>query len=396
MEYPIIISFFILLLALIRVVTAVVHELGHAVAGLILFRGEISVYIGSYGDPKKGIHFGIGRLKVHFKYNPFLWGHGLCTSKSAQMSFLQGYIFTLAGPLSSLIVGMASLYFLIDSDSHGALKLVSFFLLVSSLFDFFLNIMPSKKPILLYNGTLTYNDGQSLKLLNEYRHVFKEITLLSQHYNNNEIEKGIAFFEEAYSQQPDVNILRLGIALNMKGENYERAIALFNEFGREHKMRAEDYGSHALAYSFLGEHLEALELYDKSLQLNSEAIHSLCNRGYTLNVLERFEKAILDFDKAIELNPNFAYAYSNRGLAKIKLGQEAEGLNDIAKSIQLDDKEPYGYKNLGIYHKDKGDMKEALEFFLQAKTNDPKTDGLNELIEEAETQIVLSGDRTRE
>ncbi len=387
MEFPTILAIFFILFAFTRVVTVIIHELGHALAGLILFKGQISIYVGSYGDPQKGIHFNIARLKIHFKYNPLLWNHGLCTSKSTQMTFVQGYVFTLAGPLASLLVSIACLYILITPESHGALKLVCLFLFLSSIVDFFQNICPNKKPIMLHDGTLTYNDGHSLRLLREYRDVYKEITLLSQYYTNNEIETGISFFENEYSKKPDPNIFRLGIALTMKGEYFKKAVDMFTEFSAKYELNAEDYCNYALAYSYLGQHQIALDLYERSLNLNAQAFYSLNNRGYTLNILERYEEAITDFNKALELNPNFAYAYNNRGLSKIKLGDIQDGLNDIEKSIEIDDKNSYAYKNLGIYHKDKGEHSEAMKLFSKAKHLDPKTDGLYQLMEETAMEI---------
>jgi len=363
------------------------HEMGHAVAGLILFKGQISIYVGSYGDPKKGVHFRIGRLKVHFKYNPLMWNHGLCVSDCSHRSFIQGYLFTLAGPVASLMIAVTCVFLLINHESHGILKMISAFLLLSSISDFFRNISANKNPIFLHDGTLTYNDGQNLKMLREYRHVYTEITLLNQHYTNNEIEKGITLFEKIYSMNQDPNILRMGIALNIKDENYIRAIALVEEFGHESELNSDDYCNYAFAHSHCGEHIKALEFYNKSLELNPSAFYALNNRGYTLNVLERYEEAITDFNKAVELNPNFAYAYSNRGLSQIKLGDVKEGLSDIEKSLDLDNQNSYAYKNLGIYHKDKGDVSEAKKFFQQAKACDPKTEGLNRLISETEIEM---------
>ena len=55
--------------------------------------------------------------------------------------------------------------------------------------------------------------------------------------------------------------------------------------------------------------------------------------------------------------------------------------------MELDNKNSYAYKNLGIYHKDKGDLNEALKFFSQAKECNSKTDGLNDLIKETEIEL---------
>ncbi|MEQ9425780.1 MAG: tetratricopeptide repeat protein [Cyclobacteriaceae bacterium] len=387
MAFLIIIIGLTLLIALTRVTTVVIHELGHAITGLLLFKGEVSIYIGSYGDPKKGIHFNIGRLQVHFKYNPFMWNHGLCTSADIQRSFLRVYLFTLSGPIATLILSMLCLYLLIAPEIHGALKLISLSLFFSSFYDFVQNIRPVEYPIILHNGTLTYNDGQTLKLLKEYRNVYSEVTLLSQYYLNNEIDNGIEFFKEIYSTKPDSNVLRMGIALYIKGGYYKNALTLFNKFNCLEDLNSDDHCYYGLIHSFSGNHLDALKAYNKALELNSSSFFALNNRGYTLNKLGRYKNALLDFNRAIDMNGRFAYSYSNRGLSKIKLDEISEGLSDIEKAIEIDPKDSYAYKNLGIFHKENGQLNQALNLFLKAKKHEPKTEGLVDLISETQIEI---------
>ncbi len=45
-------------------ITVLLHELGHAIPALILTRQKVSIYIGSYGDPDKSLHFRIGLLEL--------------------------------------------------------------------------------------------------------------------------------------------------------------------------------------------------------------------------------------------------------------------------------------------------------------------------------------------
>lgn len=385
--FPIILITLILLLAFTRVITVAIHEMGHALAGLILLRGNISIYIGSYGDPKKGIHFRIGRLKVHFKYNPLLWNYGLCVSNPTQTTLLRHYLVTLAGPLASLITTFICLFLLIDPHPHSAIKIMAIFLFFSSVLDFLQNIRPDENPIVLHDGSITYNDGQTLKLLKSYKGVYKEIITLTEYYSNNKIKEGIKCFEDMYSEKKDINLLRVGINIYMKDENYEKARELFNQLQTMATLTDNDYCIYALAYSYSEEHSKALALYDTSLKINPKNFYSLNNRGYTLNLMGQYEHAIKDFDEAIELNPKFAYAYNNRGLSKIKTGNEKDGLDDIKKSMQLDDKNSYAYKNLGIYHKEKGELARAMEFFHKAREIDPKTHGLKDLITETENQM---------
>ena len=41
------------------------------------------------------------------------------------------------------------------------------------------------------------------------------------------------------------------------------------------------------------------------------------NRGVALGELTRFEEALQSYDRAIQLEPDFAEAYSNRGIALV-------------------------------------------------------------------------------
>ncbi|MCR9248873.1 MAG: M50 family metallopeptidase [bacterium] len=386
MDFLVVIICVFFLLGVTRVLTTIPHELGHAIAGLLLTKEEIAIYIGSYGDPEEGLHFMLGRLKIHFKYNPVLWDHGLCVTEATQLSFIRTYIIVLAGPLASLLLAIVCLY-IFNLDVHGAIRLAALLFLVSSVIDFIQNIVPNEQPILLHDGSITYNDGQALRQLRKSRDVYKEFLILREYFDQEEIEKGISLFESTYSKHPDINILRWGIAFYLKKESYERAIELFQELKEKYELNTDEYCNYGLAHSRLGEHQKALELYDESLKLDPSTFYSLNNRGYTLNLLHRYEEAIIDFDKAIEINPEFAYAYNNRGLSKIKLGRADEGLYDIEKSMELDDQNSYAYKNLGIYHKDKGEIEEAMKLFLKAKNLDPETDGLIELITETENEI---------
>lgn len=387
MKYAVLI-FAILSLTFTRIITVVIHEMGHGIAGLILLKGQIEIYIGSYGDPNKGIHFKIGRLTIHFKYNPLLWHSGMCVS-AGDASFVRRCLVTLAGPLASLIMILVCIY-IISSDMHGIFKLISFFLCFSSLQDLFLNLVPSRTPILLHDGAEINNDGKSLKMLMKYRGIYDELIILNQYYNNNETDKGIEFFNKLGKKKKHVDIQRIGIGLYIKNHQYSKAIEMCNELEGNISLNSDDYCNYALAFTQSGEHTRAVELYNKSLQLNPNNFYSLNNKGYTLNMIGQYIEAITDFDKALEVNSNFAYAYNNRGLAKLMLGNEEQGLADINKSLELNDKNAYAYMNLGIYHKMKGELEKSLELFSVAKSYDERTHGLEKLSAEVENKVKVS------
>jgi len=358
--------------------------MGHAIAGLTLLKGDFNVYIGSYGDPKKGVNVNIGRLKLHLKYDPFLWNQGVVVSNEIGTSFWRNFIFILAGPFSSLITAIVSLLLVIYVELNLFFWWGLVLLMISSMVDFIINIRPNPKALILNDGKITFNDGQSLKMLIRYKKVYKDLIVLTKYSQQKQIKEGIQEFLKIYQKSKHDDILRAGISLYFQDENYNEIIKLYNDFQLRSKLTADDLSNFALSYSYIDEHEKAMELYDKSLIKHPNNFYSLNNRGYTLNLLARYDEAIEDFNKAISLYPKFAYAYNNRGLAKIKLGRVKEGLEDNEKSQELEPENSYTYKNLGIYFMDQGLYDDAFKNFNKANELDPKTHGLKELIHEIE------------
>jgi len=86
---------------------------------------------------------------------------------------------------------------------------------------------------------------------------------------------------------------------------------------------------------------EAINDYNKAIELNPKHSKAYYNRGLAKGELKDYRGAIQDFNKAIELNPNYAKAYYNRGIAKILLGQEDNGCLDLSKAGELGYAEAY-------------------------------------------------------
>lgn len=348
-------------------------------------RQPVSIYIGSYGDPEKSLHFSIGLLDVWFKYNPFLWRLGLCVPSAKQISINKQIIYTLTGPLASFAIATLACYFTFTYDFHGFLKLILVIFFGSSVFDLLVNLTPINTPILLHDGRLTYNDGYQLKQLFYYKRFPKKYEQAVELYNQQKFaEAAITFKDMLNSGITDENIFRLAISSFLQIKSYKQAKELCDEFIMQGNLNSDDYANVGFSYSQLEQHDKALDFYDKSLQLNQDNKYSLNNKGFTLNLLNKFQEAIPLFDKAIEIDETFAYSYNNRGLAKIKIGKAEEGLEDINKSFKLDENNSYGYRNLGIYHLDKGEYSKALDLFRKAKELDGTTHMIDELINKAD------------
>lgn len=383
--FLLILIFFALLVFVTRPFIVLFHELGHAIPAILLTRQTVSIYIGSYGDPKKSLHFRVGHLEIWFNYNPFSWWLGLCIPSAKQISINKQIIYTLTGPLASFVIAIVACYFTFAYDLHGFLKLILIIFLSSSIFDLFVNLKPSSAPVRLFDGRLTYNDGYHLTQLFYYRKFQKEYEQAAKLYNQQKFaEAATSFYDILKSGLKDENIYRLAISSFLQVKNYKQAKEISDEFIMQGKMNSDDFVNAGTSYSQLDQHDKAVEFYDKSLALNPNNKYSLNNKGYILNLLNKFDEAIPLFDKAIEIDKTFAYAYNNRGLAKIKIGKAEEGLQDINYSFKLDENNSYVYLNLGIYQLEKGEYSKALEFFRKAKELDSTTHMIDELINNAD------------
>jgi tetratricopeptide (TPR) repeat protein len=386
--FPIFLLILIGLVLISRPLTVLFHELGHAIPAILLTKQKATIYIGSYGDPKRSIKINFGMLAIFFRYNPFAWRLGLCVPSAKSVSINRQIVYTLAGPLASLIIATIACYFTFAYDLHGFLKLFLIIFLGSAFLDLLVNLIPNEIPIKLYDGSVAYNDGYSLKQLFYYKRLPKEYSDAANLYNEQKFADAAVLFEKLLADTKDENIFRLAISSYLQDKNYGKAKELSDAFSLTGKLNSDDLSNIALSYSQLGFHDEALELYNKSLHLNPDNKYSLNNKGYTLNLLDKFEDAISLFDKAIELDKDFAYSYNNRGLAKIKLGRTEEGLQDINRSFELDPDNSYGYRNLGIYHFDKGEFDEALRLFTKAKELDSTTHMIDELLQGTKNKLT--------
>lgn len=380
MKLPLIIEL-LFWLTIVRVLIVILHELGHAIPAAILTQKRVSVYIGSYGNKEKSLPLRIGLLDIWFYYGFTSWKGGLCVPSVKNVPVKQQMIYILCGPVSPFIVSAIGLFLVYSFDLNERLRLIVLLFSALSALGLFTNLIPKKKPITLFNGKTTYNDGQTLWRLYKLRKISEDYMEAVDLFNNRKYSESIAFFDAFLeSGIKDETICRLNATANIQIKNYERAKILFDLLKKEFELTSDDYCNKGFLYSKLGMDAEALEFYDASLRLNPKNLYTLNNKGFALNLLERYTEAIPLFDKAIEIDAQFAYSYNNRGLAKIKTGETDEGLADIEKSIELDKENSYSYRNLGIYHFDQGRKDKARELFLKSKELDSETHSIDELI----------------
>ena len=123
-------------------------------------------------------------------------------------------------------------------------------------------------------------------------------------------------------------------------DSYSQAIKI--------KPNAEAYSNTGNAKNNLGRYKDAIEDFDKAIEINPNYIIAHINRGTANFNLKQYKDAIKDFDKAIEINPNYAIAYNYKGIANLELGQYKDTIKDFDEAIETNPNFATTYYNKGI------------------------------------------------
>jgi len=109
----------------------------------------------------------------------------------------------------------------------------------------------------------------------------------------------------------------LGTKIESKPEN----AAIWNKFGS--------------AFYKVGKYNEALNAYNRSLEINSICSSTWFNRGVVLSKLGNNKEALQSYEEAIRLNPLQANAWYNKGAVLVTLGNYTEAIKCFDEAIRL-------------------------------------------------------------
>jgi tetratricopeptide (TPR) repeat protein len=92
-----------------------------------------------------------------------------------------------------------------------------------------------------------------------------------------------------------------------------------------------------IAYSFgeKGEHVKAIENYDKAIKIKPDYAAAWLNKGASLGKLDRREEAIKCYDKALEINPDYTLAWHGKGASLANLDRREEAIKCYDKALEI-------------------------------------------------------------
>lgn len=159
------------------------------------------------------------------------------------------------------------------------------------------------------------------------------------------------------------------------GDGYEEARVAF-----EKALELGDLGEHeALAYNMrgtfrtlLGNHADATEDFDKSIELDPSMTQSYIKRASISLELGEPEKAEAEFAKALEQDNNDPDVYYHRAQAHFIKGDLADAQKDYQKSIDLDKDFIFSHIQLGVTQYKMGSIASSMATFRRCIKNFPK------------------------
>ena len=175
----------------------------------------------------------------------------------------------------------------------------------------------------------------------------------------------------------DVILLRAreGAAALMRGQ-YDKAVASYDEALTAPEIadfiEASIYSDRGVAKWRLNQTKEAIDDFNKSIQLSPENAAVYNNRGNALMDLGHPDEAVKDFDRAVALSPNYGAAYNNRGNARVALGQYALAFQDFRKAVELMPQSAVPFNGRGMAHAELKRYHAAVRDLSRAISVNPK------------------------
>jgi tetratricopeptide (TPR) repeat protein len=179
---------------------------------------------------------------------------------------------------------------------------------------------------------------------------------------------GVSAGLEGLAAQDTAPAREAGVAL-ARG-SFDQAVALYTTALQDktlpNERRAVLHTDRGVAYARLQNPKEAIEDFNRAIQLYPEYAAIYNNRGNVLLGIGAVREAMKDFDRALVLAPGYAAAYSNRAGAQLRLGEINLAIADYSKAISLVPANPAAYTGRGRAHLAAGRPQSAIRDFTRA------------------------------
>jgi tetratricopeptide (TPR) repeat protein len=161
-----------------------------------------------------------------------------------------------------------------------------------------------------------------------------------------------------------------GVSLNGLGRR-EEALQCFNRSLEIDPLLAVAWSSKGIALVQLGREDEALACFDSALEINPSYGQAWNNKGNTLTGLGRLEEGIVCLERALEINPRDEMAWSNKGCALHGLERRQEAVACYDRALVINPRDEKAWYNKGLSLFQLGRREEALVCYDRALAINP-------------------------
>ena len=368
-----------------RSITTLLHELGHALPALAFTEEEVTVYVGSYGDINKSLPIRLGRFKLFLKFNILDWKLGLCTHKSPSY-YIHDFVIILGGPLISFILASVLTFLMFLDGINDAAKIFISLFILSTIWDFLVNIVPISRPLKLHDGNYTFNDGFQLKRMLKLGASIADFDKAIHLLGHDEVETGINLLKKLSRAKPDNRLISNAITEAFIGQNlFEQALDEFERFHQHNKIKDYEYKHLGDINMGLKKWEQALQAFNRYLYYEFNDFEALNSKAIVLMELGFPNEALREVQFSLQHEPqnNFkAFLLSGNLYRQQRNWQKARHALDKALGLQPNSTE--AHLQLAFLLEAQNQYKEALYHFQKAEQLGSTYYGLNFKIHEME------------
>jgi tetratricopeptide (TPR) repeat protein len=164
-----------------------------------------------------------------------------------------------------------------------------------------------------------------------------------------------------------------------KLRKFEEAYAIFKKT-REIDSNALDesyiWYNIGIVCSELSKYQEAIDCYDKAIEIQPNFSYAWDNKGDVLSILEKYAESNECHDKAIEIDPKNSRTWTNKGLALYGLRKYQDAIECFDKAIEIDpnNSKAWHNKGLAIEYLNR-DYQQAIIYYDKSLSIEPKNSG---------------------
>lgn len=368
----IVIGFFIIigyvfLVLLLRSLTTLFHELGHAIPALIFTNEDVKIMIGSYGDRDNGRQIKIGRLSIFLKFNLFSWNKGLCEHAGIPQMW-KYLIVIIGGPLASIVICLPLVILMTTVEFSELWRAVIMIFIFATLIDFIININPFGANVRLDNRHKILTDGQKISAVISRLQLPPIYFELEDQFmlKNYKVVKHKAQ-ELINTGNASKSIYNLMISV-CKAENLnQQALKYYYKLNEVHKLNYDDFYDVGKLYAQQNQPIKAIEYYNHCVFNRHKDPSVLYDRALAYKELGDYKKSKMDLDASLHYDNKNVEAYAERAFVNLKLKETQNAYNDLVLAKKLDPSSPKLDYYLGLYYEEIGDFDEALTHLEKAK-----------------------------